>query len=150
VTTTAAAVVAAVAALAALGWWLRRRYALVEVDGASMEPAYTGGDRVVVRRVPAAALRTGDAVVVERPTGPGRWSGPPGRRVTGRRWMIKRVAALPGEPVPPRVHAAEPVVPPGRMVVLGDNPAASYDSRGFGYLPAERLLGVVVRRVRRR
>jgi len=30
-------------------------------------------------------------------------------------------------------------------VVLGDNTANSLDSRTFGYIPAERLLGVMLR-----
>jgi signal peptidase I len=33
------------------------------------------------------------------------------------------------------------------LVLLGDNPDWSYDSRQFGYFPAERLLGVVVRTI---
>jgi hypothetical protein len=32
-------------------------------------------------------------------------------------------------------------------VLLGDNPDWSNDSRQMGYFPAERLLGVVVRRI---
>jgi signal peptidase I len=33
------------------------------------------------------------------------------------------------------------------LVLLGDNPAASFDSRQAGFFPAERLLGAVVRRL---
>jgi signal peptidase I len=36
-------------------------------------------------------------------------------------------------------------VPAGTLVVLGDNPHASMDSRFFGPVPADRLLGVVLR-----
>jgi hypothetical protein len=65
------------------------------------------------------------------------------------RLIIKRVAAGPGDPVPPGVAVgAEPPgarVPTGRYVLLGDNPADSYDSRVFGYLPAEHIIGVAGR-----
>ncbi|WP_262401735.1 S26 family signal peptidase, partial [Actinomadura sp. CNU-125] len=62
----------------------------------------------------------------------------------------RRAAALPGDPVPGTVAAAAGVragspVPAGRLVVLGDNAAASFDSRDCGYFDADRLLGVVVR-----
>ena len=64
--------------------------------------------------------------------------------------MIKRAVAVPGEPVPEQSRLADAVVPAGRLVVLGDNLPASLDSRGFGYVPAERVLGIVVRRLRSR
>ncbi|MEV3986782.1 S26 family signal peptidase [Nonomuraea sp. NPDC049758] len=38
-------------------------------------------------------------------------------------------------------------VPDGHLVVLGDNPRRSHDSRRAGYLTADRLLGVVLRKV---
>jgi hypothetical protein len=38
-------------------------------------------------------------------------------------------------------------VPPDRFAVLGDNAANSLDSRKIGYIPAERLLGVMVRQL---
>lgn len=37
------------------------------------------------------------------------------------------------------------MVPPGMFMVLGDNAAWSHDSRVIGCVPAERLLGVVIR-----
>jgi hypothetical protein len=40
------------------------------------------------------------------------------------------------------------LVPPGKLVVLGDNAAWSHDSRQIGYIPGERLLGTVVSRIR--
>ncbi len=59
-----------------------------------------------------------------------RWRSPPlpnragSARVAGRRWMIKRVVAVPGDPAPalpalPR--GADGRVPPGQLVLLGDN-----------------------------
>ena len=128
-------------------WWARRRFALVTVSGTSMVPTLRPGDRVVVRRVPAGALHTGDVVVLEHPGPTGRWVLPPSGRAGARRWMVKRTAAVAGEPVPAVVRLPGTVVPAGHLVVLGDNPPDSADSRGFGYVPAERVLGRVVRRL---
>src|SRR4051812_4886685 len=87
--------------------WLRRAFLVVTVTGRSMVPTFQPGDRVLARRGPA---RTGDVVIV----GPGHL-------------LIKRLAAMPGEPVPrERVPALanvrESTVPPGKMVLLGDGP----------------------------
>jgi type IV secretory pathway protease TraF len=41
--------------------------------------------------------------------------------------------------------AYDGMVPPGMFVVLGDNAAWSHDSRVIGCVPAERLLGVMIR-----
>jgi signal peptidase I len=53
--------------------------------------------------------------------------------------------------VPEVVRAAVPdkEVPPGRFLMIGDNVAASADSRELGYAHAEYLLGVVVGRLSR-
>jgi signal peptidase I len=117
---------------------LRARLVAVTVRGTSMEPTYRDGDRVLVRR--ASAFTPGQVVVVERPG-------------TGRAWMIKRVVAVPGDPVPRQrvpALASEPaeLVPRGRLVLLGDNAGASFDSRQLGYFPAERVLGAVLRPLR--
>ncbi|WP_219602212.1 S26 family signal peptidase [Nonomuraea indica] len=124
--------------------WLRRRYVLVSVSGASMEPAYRSGDRVWVRRTTADGVRAGQVVVVRLPHPETGEAGP------ARPWSIKRVAAAPGEPVPEHgVPGWEPGarVPPGCLVVHGDNAGDSYDSRHCGHVPGDRLLGLVVRRV---
>ncbi|MER5701586.1 S26 family signal peptidase [Micromonospora sp. NPDC002296] len=134
---------------------LSRRLVSVTVHGVSMEPTYRQGDQVLVRRRPAGA---GEVVVVEQPDADGRWRSPemsarPGD-LTRRRWLIKRVAAAPGDEVPrDRVPAladtAEDRVPAGHLVLLGDNPRASLDSRSVGYFPAARVLGTVVGHPRR-
>jgi signal peptidase I len=123
---------------------VRRKLAVVEVAGRSMEPVLWSGDRVLVRRARLSELRPGLVAVVEMPPG---W--PPGHR----EWLIKRVAALPGDPLPAGVPAPGPdpdpdqrgLVPPGMFVLLGDNATWSYDSRMIGCVPAERLLGVMIR-----
>ncbi|MEV4759314.1 S26 family signal peptidase [Micromonospora sp. NPDC049559] len=135
---------------------LRRRLAVVTVLGASMEPAYHDGDRVLVRRT--AAFTPGQVVVAESPRAGRGWPQPPlgrtagGGAVAGRTWIIKRVTAVPGDPVPrERVPALARVpgatVPPGKLVLLGDNAEASIDSRQLGYFPAERVLGAVLRQL---
>lgn len=123
--------------------WLRRRYVLVSVSGASMEPAYRSGDRVWVRRATAGEARAGQVVVVRLPH-------PETGEAGAQPWSIKRVAAAPGDPVPEDgVPGWEPGarVPPGCLVVHGDNAGDSYDSRHCGHVPGDRLLGLVVRRV---
>lgn len=132
---------------------LRRRLVVVDVHGASMEPTLRQGDRVLVSRIPADAVRTGDIVVIERGAVPSDERTVPADRPAQRRgWAIKRAAAVAGDPVPASVAAAPGVVPgatvpAGFLVVLGDNPVRSADSRVWGYLPTERLLGVVRRRL---
>ncbi|NUW38846.1 S26 family signal peptidase [Nonomuraea rhodomycinica] len=120
---------------------------VLTVSGASMEPTLRPGDRVRVRRSPGAVPRRGDVVVVEEP-GPCRPGG--GSAAAGARWVVKRVAAVAGDPEPPYLPAwdRQPsgLVPRGRLVLLGDNPAGSRDSRHYGTVRADQVLGVVVRR----
>ncbi len=116
-----------------------RRLVAVTVRGASMEPAYRDGDRVLVRRGHRPA--PGQVVVVRDL---------PARAVPGPALLIKRVAAVPGDPVPrDRVAALagvpERYVPHGQLVLLGDNPAASFDSRHRGYFAAAQVVGTVWR-----
>ena len=123
----------------------RRTLAVVTVEGTSMEPTYHWGDRILVRRAGVDRLRVGQVIVVAagRPVGP-----PP---LDSPLWMIKRLVALPGDPVPRtetfRVHdAAEDVTPDGCLVVAADNPDG-VDSRQLGYFAAANVLGRVLRRV---
>ncbi|MQY08407.1 S26 family signal peptidase [Actinomadura macrotermitis] len=137
--TAAGTALAAGAALAAA----RRRLVVVTVGGPSMEPTYVSGDRVLVLR--RRSVRRGDVVVLAGP------HDPPAGGLATTRWFVKRVAALPGDPVPERVRPAvpDPLVPPGKVVVLGDG-ARSADSRQWGYFPLDGVLGVAVRRLSRR
>ena len=86
------------------------------VQGASMIPTLRPGDRLVVRRWPRR-LAPGALVVVTDPRDP-------------LRLMVKRVAAVHGDAV----------------TLLGDNPAASTDSRTWGPVPARAVRGRVVYR----
>ena len=88
------------------------------VAGRSMRPTLEPGDHLLVDRwtLTHRAPRIGELVLLLGPDG---------------RPMCKRVAR------PPRGAAA------GRIWVLGDNPADSSDSREFGAVQRERLLGRV-------
>jgi signal peptidase I len=151
----------AVAAAAGALLWVRHTYLLVTIQGASMEPTYHAGEQVVVRRKPPRQVRRSEvAVLLDLESVRGNWPDEVGLRVRKRSvlgqltWpcMIKRVVAVPGDPLPreqvPALRdAPESFVPPGKVVLLGDNAAASYDSREHGYFSAENLVGTVVRRL---
>ncbi|MEV4457104.1 S26 family signal peptidase [Microbispora sp. NPDC049633] len=129
---------------------IRRTLHVVEVHGESMEPALRSGDRVLVRRLRPGRpgrrvrrVRRGDVVVISR-VGPGEGFTLDG----GTNLVIKRAAAVAGDPVPPEFEGSgEARVPPGRLLVLGDNPSRSTDSRQWGLLPESRITGVVIRRL---
>jgi signal peptidase I len=137
--------------IAGAGWWLRRRYLAVTVDGRSMLPTYRPGERLLVRRIGPREVRTGQVVVLSAfgAPKPSRGLRPDGAASS---WILKRVAAVPGDPIPRDTVAALRTaagtrVPADHLVVLGDNPAQSRDSRQAGYFTADRLLGTVVRRM---
>lgn len=130
--------------------WMKHRLLIIDVDGISMAPTLRAGERVLVRRVPFRRVQPGHIVLVE-----GISEGPAGgpERPAGRpRLILKRAAAVAGDPVPAPVARAlaagsGAAVPAGHLVVLGDNPDYSFDSRNFGYLPGDRVVGVVRRRL---
>lgn len=136
------------AALAGAGYWARRHLVVITVRGTSMLPVLEPGDRVLIRRIGISGLRKGQIVVAR----PGR----PMRRLAldDPLLVIKRVVAVPGDPVPRSAVPAlrdvpESTVPPEHFVVLGDNPAGT-DSRQLGYFHGSYLIGVVIRPVARR
>ncbi len=121
------------------------------VEGDSMLPTLRHGQSVLVVRpnFPWNRLRRGDIVVMNRP-GP-----PPGT-------YIKRVIALPDEEIKVEggrcyvddlvVSTIQDVTASERsrwwngsdeLFVLGDNPALSTDSRAFGPVPADLIVGRV-------
>jgi signal peptidase I len=131
----------AVTAVTTVLLWFRRHYTAVTVCGLSMQPTLYDGDRVLVRRVPPARLHVGDVVVAR----------PDRLRSGGVRWLVKRVAALPGDPVPESVSGRvdRTAVPDGALILLGDNAAASWDSRTLGLFDIVLLLGRVERTLSR-
>jgi len=124
-----------------------------EVEGASMEPTFHTGERVLVNRMAYGGFREpqrGDVVVFHA------WHS------AGEEDYIKRVVGLPGDVVEIRDGGVylngsrydEPyldqstqstlgptVVPEGTYFVLGDNRGNSSDSRLFGPLPEGKIVG---------
>jgi nickel-type superoxide dismutase maturation protease len=88
----------------------------VVVEGESMSPTYRDGDDVLALR-PWRRLREGDVVLLRDPREP-------------ERWLIKRISARRG----------------GSIEVLGDNAAASTDSRHFGPLSVHEVAYLVISR----
>lgn len=84
------------------------------VQGDSMVPSYQAGDIIFARPVPRGAVRQGDVVLFKHPFQPVH--------------AIKRVAAI---------------VEDERLDVRGDNALESSDSRSFGPIRREAVLGVV-------
>ena len=95
--------------------WLLRLRKRVGVAGASMIPNLYPGDEILfnTRAYQQFVPQVGDIVVASRPDRP---------EIT----MIKRVAAIKGD---------------GRLILLGDNPASSTDSRFFGPVAPQNILG---------
>jgi nickel-type superoxide dismutase maturation protease len=91
-------------------------FARYRIEGASMAPSFSSGERVVVNRAVYwfRRPRAGDVVLVRDP------------RETDR-LLIKRIER----------------VADGHYAVVGDNPDASTDSRAFGLVPRELVLGKV-------
>ena len=116
----------------------------VEVEGTSMVPALQPGDRLAAVRLPirlprwarSRLVRPGVVVVVRDPRG-------------GGRILVKRVAAVgPAAPVgvtPVDGDAVGAGATDG-VVVLGDAPGASTDSRTFGPVAVTDVLAVAVYR----
>ncbi|MEO3862351.1 signal peptidase I [Acrocarpospora sp. B8E8] len=107
---------------------LRRKFGVVHVHGPSMHPHLNAGDRVIIARRPSNYAR-GDVVVITRPDSPGQ--------------IIKRIAAVAGDRFPGGLEA----VPPNHVFVPGDNLPSSMDSRHFGFVPMDRVVGRMIRRL---
>lgn len=127
-------------------------FRMARVQGRSMYPTFQPGQWLLVRRLnwPSPPLRVGEVIVFRR---------------EGEE-LVKRIVALPGQrppaegeialalardvagnPAPqPRGEAGNlsEVVPDGHLYVLGDNLADSEDSRDFGPIPMNSVLGRVL------
>ena len=145
--------------------------ARVRVEGDSMTPTLEDGQSVLVVRpvFPWNRLRRGDVVVLTLPS--------PTSGLPEGTWFIKRLAGMPDEEIVMqggRVYADDlllaelpgaPASPstssgpaggdgrrewwngPDEYFVLGDNSAQSTDSRAFGPVPGERIIGRVWLRI---
>jgi signal peptidase I len=119
--------------------FFQREFVTVQVTGQSMEPAFRNGERLLASSAYwlVGPIRKHDVVVAQRKG--------------EREHLIKRVAFLPGETVPWQFipedwpfEGGEFRVPPGHYFLLGDNLAASEDSRKFGPVPFAEIQGKVV------
>jgi signal peptidase I len=105
---------------------------VITVRGDSMLPTYRAGDRLLVRRRWAGRpVRRGDIVVCRPFVSSGKIADP--------LLVVKRVAALGGD----RDPNGSQIVPDRHVYVTGDGPG-SVDSRRFGPIPRERVLGRVL------
>ncbi|WP_421119659.1 signal peptidase I [Aquihabitans daechungensis] len=135
---------------------------IASVPSESMAPTLSTGDRVLVAKA-VGAPEPPDVVVFERPASLDE----------GPTLLVKRVVAIGGQSVavrdgrvfvdgralpepylPAGVETEEPCgpkgvveVPAGALFVLGDNRPDSFDSRCFGPIRLEQLVGTVVRGV---
>lgn len=149
-------------ALCALTLWTVQGLGLtlVRVQGPSMVPSYTDGQVLFVNRLAYGiqgpiigdylwiwkAPGLGDPIVLRRPD--------------GLAWVVKRVAGLPGMPLTVSDHrlklgsrsvslspaqeywlGACTQVPAGSVFVLGDNQDRSRDSRDWGFVPLQDVVG---------
>lgn len=141
-------------ALRLVGAWgvaLAVNRSLVRVSGPSMLPALHPGDLLVTVPVRGGAVRAGDVVVVDPPTGPRsvkRVVATAGQQVT----RADAVLQVDGRALGPRTAPGEDgaggvdagasgtwVVAPGQVFLLGDHAAASTDSRTWGPVPSRRV-----------
>lgn len=146
-----AALLAAVLAGLAVRRWL---VFLTKIESVSMVPALAPGRYVLTRRLTHPGLiRRGDVLVVSSQE--------------LDRTVVKRVLGLPGEqvvieaaggirvngrllPEPYVVHTGGPCgtfrIPPGHLLLLGDNRACSSDGRHWQapYLPLDAVQGTVI------
>ena len=128
--------------------------ARVRVDGPSMEPSYYHNNRVVVSKVSylLGEIERGDVIVFPAPPNPDED-------------YIKRVIGLPGDVIevrggtvyvngealvepyisaPPVSNMRKTSVPPEMVFVMGDNRNVSSDSRAWGPLPIDDIIGKAV------
>lgn len=99
---------------------------IIVVQGSSMEPTlYEGQIHILLKcEYWQKKPQNGDVVVVQH----------------GTEKYIKRIVACPGE-IPP---GEDEILPEGRYYIMGDNRPVSIDSRSFGAVSEELILGRVL------
>lgn len=148
-------------AVALLRQLLRQMLVVVTVHGISMEPTFHPGDRILcLRRWPTRWLQRGQIVLVGWPWPP-RASGP---APFGFVPFIKRVTGLPGDGIAVAGRevptytllsgGAQSVlpqgsspIPEGQLFVMGDNPSIDTDSRQWGPVVRQSVVGIALLRL---
>lgn len=134
----------------ALGLIVRGAVHIYAIPSESMAPTLATGDQIVVTRYFRSAPERGHVIVFDSPIAPGEL-------------MVKRVIATPGDLIDSRLgrvrlagytlsepyvlHAGATGAVPAQLVaadsyfVMGDNREDSSDSRSWGVVPRERVVG---------
>lgn len=124
--------------------------ARVRVDGFSMQPTLDDGEFVLVNKMSYrfGEVSRGDIIVFHFPLNPEeelikRVIGLPGDRVLVRNNLVYVNGQLLNEPyiAQPPLYTGEWTVADGQIFVLGDNRNNSNDSKDWGLLPAENVVG---------
>ena len=110
---------------------IRGRLTLIVVRGHSMAPTLIDGQRLLVVR--RGSYRAGDVIMF----------GVPADLMADVGWLVKRVAAVAGDPVPADFvqHLGAGLVPAGQLLVRSDSPDG-LDSRQLGPINGTEVIGV--------
>ena len=127
------------------------------VPSGSMEPTLQVGDRILVQKI-GFSLQRGAIVVFHHPA---RDDQPPlsedlVRRIIGLPgetiWSVGNTVYIDGKPLsepwlPKGTVLGQPIqrqkIPPGQYFMMGDNRSDSYDSRAWGPIPGDTIIGRV-------
>jgi len=109
----------------AMGVCVRHAVHIYSIPSGSMEPTLQIGDHILVTPYRSEPQR-GDVIVFHSPIRPDEL-------------MVKRIAGVPGDLV--EGQDGKLIVPTGCFFVLGDNRANSYDSRQWGVLARNQIIG---------